>query len=468
MDYEAQRVFLSQQRNRLLIPATGCLLLLIEAVREPAPHWARLAGVALALGLLWAASYLPNYLGLDAAAIRRPRWVAKARCFGLLLAAIMLAASHAWLAFLAVGAAALLHFSLFGLLRKGVPFDLRDPEPKRVHALAGVYAVADLGWIWLAQREGVSTLLLAELLAVFSFLAVVIEKPKSLVWNILAGALPAGIIARWLAPSVPKATLLALCAGVFLWVAGATYLYARALRQNLANFSQLVADLQAFTGEARESVVSGLAETVPRLGEDWHRSNPQGQAAVREWYSRNARLYLYANGQHHLLYKHIVYTLGLLRTAQGRVLDFGGGPGNFSLALARAGFDTTYLDVPGDAADYLRWRAARERIAVKVEHDLDALAGPYDVIFALDVIEHLVDLKPVIARWKLLLPVGGRLLATYYDGPNSSAPMHIDPGYDAKAYLLTQGFRDVKPRLVGPFSAELLRKPHFMILEKVS
>ncbi|MGH2361923.1 MAG: class I SAM-dependent methyltransferase, partial [bacterium] len=151
---------------------------------------------------------------------------------------------------------------------------------------------------------------------------------------------------------------------------------------------------------------------------------------------------------------------------RGRVLDFGGGNGDFSRALARRGVDVTYLDVSGDAAEYLRWRAAREGLAVKVVHDANALEGPYDVVFCLDVVEHLADLPPVFERFKQLLRPGGRLLATYYNGPTSSAPMHIDPGYDAKCFLLEHGFRDIKSSIVSLFSPELMRKNHFMILEK--
>src|SRR5262249_16823082 len=151
-------------------------------------------------------------------------------------------------------------------------------------------------------------------------------------------------------------------------------------------------------------------------------------------------LYLLANCQHHLLYRHIMYTLALLKVANGRVLDFGGGNGDFSRALARSGFDATYLDVPGDAARYVRWRAEREGLPLKIVLDKTTLDGPYDVIFCLDVVEHLVDLPPVFELFRSLLKPGGKLLATYYNGPTSSAPMHIDPGYDALEYLVAHGF----------------------------
>ncbi len=464
MDYEKQRAFLARQRRRLVPAAVGCALLLAETIRMPGPLGARTASAALALVLLWGAYYLPNYLGLDAAAIRRTRWFARARWFALLLALLVALGALAKIALAFIFGAAMLHLALAPLLRKPSPLDLREPQPARLAILAAAYSAGDFAVLWMCGQGGASVVLVVELLLVFAFLALVLLRPRSILGQIIFAA---GVAALSVTLSRGAgAGSAVLPAAAFLWTAGTAHLLGCAVRQNLENFDELAANLQAFCGESRETVVRMMAESVPRLAEDWHRSRPQGQPELNAWYSRNARLYLYANCQHHLLYKHIVYALGLLKLARGRVLDFGGGPGNLSCALARAGVHTTYLDVPGESADYLRWRAARERIPVKIVHELDSLESPYDVVYALDVVEHLLDLKPVFARWKELLRPGGRLVATYYNGPNSTAPMHIDPGYDARDFLLGFGFRDVKPRFVSLFSPELMRKPHFMILEK--
>lgn len=466
MDYEEQRTFLKRQRWRLLPAGLGCGALLVQTVRGRAPLWARIAGGLLAFGLLWAAYYLPNYLGLDAGALRRPRWVARARWFVLALTGLVVAASQAWAALAAVLFAAVLHLVLVKTLLRPLPYDLREADPPRLTALAVVYAAVDFALLSVARgpqvfagHGTVPTVLIAPLLLAFAFLALALLRPRSFPAQALAGAFTAALC-------FGLTRSLGTAAATFLWTAGVAHLYAEAVEQNLKNFDGLVENLQGFCNEPRETVVQMMAESGARLGEDWRRSKPQGQAEVTAWYSRNARLYLYTNCQHHLLYKHIVYTLGLLRLARGRVLDFGGGNGNFSRALARAEVDTTYLDVPGESADYLRWRAERERLPLKIVHELSELEGPYDVAYCLDVIEHLVDLEPVFERWRELLRPGGLLVATYYDGPNSTAPMHIDPGYDAREFLLAHGFDDVKPSFVRLSSAELLRKKHFMILRK--
>ncbi len=430
------------------------------------PIWARSIGGALSLGLLWVAYYLPNYLGMDADAQRRPRWLARARWAALLLMVLVALVSQAKIALAFLAAAAVLHLALLGILRRPLPLDLRESDPPRLSALAAAYAASDCAVLWLARQGGAPLLLLDELLLCFAFLAMVLVRPRSAVHRALFGAVAAGLSSLLAAGTASAASMAVTAAAVFLWTAGTAHLLARAVQQNLENYDELVGSLQAFCTEPRETIVRILVESVSQLAEDWQRSRPQGQAAVTEWYARNARLYLYANCQHHLLYKHVVYTLGLLQLARGRVLDFGGGNGDFSRALTRRGVDTTYLDVPGDAANYLRWRAAREGLALKIVHDPDALEGPYDVVYCLDVIEHLVDLPRVFARFKELLSPGGRLVATYYNGPTSSAPMHINPGYDAHDFLVAHGFRDIKSSIVGLLSPELMRKNHFMILER--
>ena len=474
MNYEVQRSFLDRQRLWLVPSIVACIALFAVSVLLQNSIILKIFGGALAVGLLWAAYYLPNYLGLDADPWRRLFWLSRARwlIFALFAAAALLTGAKT--ALIAVLCVALLHFAFLRVLLKMDRRDLRDPIPSHLTALAIVYMAGDLVLLWFLARTVPENVLLFEFILCFVFLWAVLIRPRSvaslipfiLVTWLLASFLairfvsPPGHALPWYGRTDPE-----LIATV-LWTAGTIHLLVRANKHNLRNYDDLLENLQAFLGETRESILKILLMSVPTLAENWRRDQPQGQEAVKAWYSANARLYLLANCQHHLLYRHIMYTLALLKVGRGRVLDFGGGNGDFSRALARRGFDATYLDVPGDAARYVKWRAEREGLPLKVTLDRNTLMPPYDVIFCLDVVEHLVDLPPVFELFKSLLKPGGKLLATYYNGPTSSAPMHIDPGYDALEYLLAHGFRNVKPEVVSLFSPELMKKPHFMILER--
>jgi 2-polyprenyl-3-methyl-5-hydroxy-6-metoxy-1,4-benzoquinol methylase len=465
MNYEVQRSFLDRQRLWLAPSAAASLGLLVAAVRAPQSTAEGILGGALAIGLLWAAYYLPNYLGLDADPWRRLFWLSRARWFIFAFFALAAVFAGGKTAVVAVLLVALLYYALQGVLLKLERQDLREAIPTRLSALALIYVLADLLLLWLGYRDGVSPVLLCELLLCFMFLCTVLLRSRSAP-QVALSSLAATVLCFFAAAAATPGVRNLLTASVFLWSAGTIHLLVRANRRNLANYDDLVENLEAFLGENRESILKILLMSVPTLAENWRRDQPKGQEAVRAWYSANARLYLLANCQHHLLYRHIKYTLALLKVASGRVLDFGGGNGDFSRALARRGFDATYLDVPGDAARYVQWRAEREGLPLKVTFDKSALAAPFDVVFCLDVVEHLVDLPPIFELFRNLLKPGGKLLATYYNGPTSSAPMHIDPGYDALEYLLSHGFRNVKSRVVSLFSPELMKKPHFMILER--
>ena len=478
MDYEKQRAFLRAQNWRWLPAGVACGILLDmilekEILRTSDPRWTQPLALLLAVGLLWSAYYLPNYLCLSAVAWRRLRWVARARWFlgGLML--MVAAASQAWVAAAVSAVLLIIHLPFSRRIVRALPADPGAAAGKRVMLGAAAYVLLELTWLRTAFRGGVSPALLLEFLLAFAFLAAVLARPRSLVsslvWATGAAALGYGLTGMVL-PSF----------AVFLWSFAAARMLAGADQQNEENFARLVETLHAFNHEPRETIVTLLAESTGRLAEDWNRTQPQGPAEVAAWYSRNARYYLYDIAQHHLLYKHITYTLALVELAGqhapgGRVLDFGGGNGDFSCALARAGFDATYLDVPGEAAEFVRWRAERERLPLHITHDTAELSGPFDVVFSLDVLEHLVEVKPMLNRWAALLRPSGWLILTYYTGATSSGPMHIDPGFDVPGYLVAQGFRDVKQRHVGLFSPnygvglfspDYMRKKQFVILEK--
>lgn len=106
-------------------------------------------------------------------------------------------------------------------------------------------------------------------------------------------------------------------------------------------------------------------------------------------------------------------TFHLARIKPGmQILDIGSGRGWFSLHAASQGAKVTALDL--SERNLQRIKAMDSRI----ETILDDAAQPalpkeqYDLIVALEVLEHLVDPALAMANWKTLLKPGGRLLIT--------------------------------------------------------
>ena len=105
--------------------------------------------------------------------------------------------------------------------------------------------------------------------------------------------------------------------------------------------------------------------------------------------------------------------------AGGRVLDYGSGPGGLVRPLLAAGFQVGALEYNLPVAERLRaeLQSARKFLGVWTTAGLErdaALAGSFDAVFLIEVIEHLSDplLVETLMNIKRLLRPGGRLVCT--------------------------------------------------------
>lgn len=100
--------------------------------------------------------------------------------------------------------------------------------------------------------------------------------------------------------------------------------------------------------------------------------------------------------------------VALLPPALGRVLDVGCGAGGVGRALRGRAETLTGIELDADAAE-----RAREVYDVvhtgSVEAVLPGLAGPFDVMLAYDVLEHLADPADVLGRLRDLVSADGLL-----------------------------------------------------------
>jgi 2-polyprenyl-3-methyl-5-hydroxy-6-metoxy-1,4-benzoquinol methylase len=107
--------------------------------------------------------------------------------------------------------------------------------------------------------------------------------------------------------------------------------------------------------------------------------------------------------------KWIDRTMGLRKST--RVLDCGAGTGEFAVSISNR-YDTYAMDALEPALDYLRKRLAADRVLKLLDGGIDAAEGSFDVITALDVLEHIENTGPAIAEMRRCLKVGGVLIAT--------------------------------------------------------
>ena len=106
--------------------------------------------------------------------------------------------------------------------------------------------------------------------------------------------------------------------------------------------------------------------------------------------------------------------LGEVRAAVpggGRLLDYGCGIGADGLRLMADGYEVAFADFDNPSVEYLRWRLARREAKADVyDVESDEIPGDFDLVYCLDVIEHVEDPFAFLAR----LEGHGRLVAVNF------------------------------------------------------
>jgi len=113
------------------------------------------------------------------------------------------------------------------------------------------------------------------------------------------------------------------------------------------------------------------------------------------------------------------------------IIDFGGGVGLLAVPLARAGFDVTLADLDSTTLRFALFRAERHGIRLKVwKSDVEPTPPDkkYDVILALDVLEHLPkdELDAVVDKLIQLKHAKTEIILSAPFGRTEIHPMHID------------------------------------------
>jgi ubiquinone/menaquinone biosynthesis C-methylase UbiE len=117
-------------------------------------------------------------------------------------------------------------------------------------------------------------------------------------------------------------------------------------------------------------------------------------------------------GNHLIAIGHVIRTLDL--PPGGRVLEFGAGWGNTTLALAQMGLSVTAIDISEEFIDLIRARAARVHAQVEAVHGdfsaVDEIEGAFDAILFFESFHHSTDHAALLTRLDRVLAPGGRVL----------------------------------------------------------
>jgi 2-polyprenyl-3-methyl-5-hydroxy-6-metoxy-1,4-benzoquinol methylase len=202
---------------------------------------------------------------------------------------------------------------------------------------------------------------------------------------------------------------------------------------------EYVEDVVAFTNTSKEQVREKMNKGSVPLKEEWEAWEKQGPMTperIKAFYKQTTS-YIYELGQWHLWNSSkrqsdlaLVEDM-LTKYKPKNILDFGGGVGINAFHLARAGYDVTLADLDSATLRFAQFRAERRKIRLKVWKS-DVEPSPpdkkYDVILALDVLEHLPkdELDAAVDKLIRLKHPKTEIIISAPFGRTAMHPMHLD------------------------------------------
>lgn len=207
---------------------------------------------------------------------------------------------------------------------------------------------------------------------------------------------------------------------------------------------EYVEDVVAFTGTTKEEVRARMQRGSVPLKEEWEaweREGPMTPARIKQFYKQTAN-YIYELAEWHLWVpgkraSDLELVAQMRAKRPKNILDFGGGVGLMAFPLARAGFDVTLADLEGTSLEFAAFRAQRRGVKLKLwKSDVEPMPpdAKYDVIMALDVLEHLPkdELHAVVDKLIQLKHEKTEIVISAPFGRTAVHPMHLDADEDTR------------------------------------
>lgn len=215
----------------------------------------------------------------------------------------------------------------------------------------------------------------------------------------------------------------------------------------------VLAELSEYTGEPIDVVERRCRAAVDEQRDLWYERERDSEASLTEFYN-GCDAYVYE-----LLWWHALeqgdapaWNARLLDIAERfgcrRSLDFGAGVGTNSILLARAGLDVTLADISDVLQKCARWRLERRGIeGTFLDLKEEPLPeGAYDLVSAVDVLEHVADpLDTLRTLHRALAPGGILVFDLIASEPDPERPFHLlRTKFPVRATIRATGFEHIE------------------------
>ncbi len=212
-------------------------------------------------------------------------------------------------------------------------------------------------------------------------------------------------------------------------------------------------ELAEYTQRPRAELLELCQGQRERLKQIWSQ-HPRDTAKSIDTFYRNVGEYVYGLLWWHCLQRGpaVAWNARILELAQQHgvrsCLDFGGGIGSNAFLFQKAGIETTLAEISQPSLEFARWRAERRGLKIRlVDLEAEPLRGEqFDLVTAIDVLEHVPDALATLRRLASLVRPGGflcfDLIAGKYD---PDEPFHLlRSKYPIRSRLRSLGFRRVE------------------------
>jgi hypothetical protein len=197
--------------------------------------------------------------------------------------------------------------------------------------------------------------------------------------------------------------------------------------------SRIFNDLVEYTNLPRNLVLQKCADAEKELALLWkERKN------IIEFY-QNTDLYLFDLTKYQLILEHqkkIKEMIGQIKDLNfEKILEYGGGIGEFSLLCFENGLNISYYDLDGKTKDYALWRFKKHNCDINIEKS-GCLDKNWDIVNIMDVLEHLEVPEEIIAKLK-------KNTRYIFCNPNEIQYNELCPQHISK-FDLTKDFEHIK------------------------
>ena len=158
--------------------------------------------------------------------------------------------------------------------------------------------------------------------------------------------------------------------------------------------SRLFKDLLDYTGLNEMLALRRCDYAVTELAILWDKKK-----SVLDFY-REAELYIFDLTKYQLILESNQLVNKMINQIENlklkKILEFGGGIGEFSVLCSEKDFDITYYDLDGEIKNYALWRFNKHQCDIKVAEKYP-LDQQWDLVNMMDVLEHLENPQEVIS-----------------------------------------------------------------------